>query len=46
MRLTVYTDYTLRLMMYLAVKQPQDGITTIDEIAAAYDISRAHLTKD
>lgn len=45
MRLTVYTDYTLRLMMYLAVKQPQDGIATIEEIAAAYDISRAHLMK-
>jgi Rrf2 family nitric oxide-sensitive transcriptional repressor len=38
-------DYSLRVMMYLAVKYPQDGLATIDEIAASYDISRAHLMK-
>jgi len=45
MRLTVYTDYTLRVMMYLAVKYRSGGSATIDEIAQAYDISRSHLTK-
>jgi Rrf2 family nitric oxide-sensitive transcriptional repressor len=44
-RLTVYTDYTLRVMMYLAVAWPSGRVSTIDEIAGAYDISRNHLTK-
>ena len=43
MRLTVHTDYALRLLMYLALKQ--DGLATIAEIAVTYDISRNHLTK-
>ena len=43
MRLTVYTDYALRLLMYLALKK--DGLATIAEIAATYDISRHHLMK-
>jgi Rrf2 family transcriptional regulator, nitric oxide-sensitive transcriptional repressor len=45
MRLTVYTDYTLRVMMYLTVKHREGGMATIDEIARAYDISRNHLMK-
>lgn len=45
MRLTLYTDYTLRVMMYLAVKYKEGGVTTIDEMAQAYGISRNHLTK-
>ncbi|MFX1677433.1 Rrf2 family transcriptional regulator [Paraburkholderia sp. A2WS-5] len=45
MHLTVYTDYTLRVMMYLALKHPDGGVATIDEIAGAYGISRNHLTK-
>ncbi|KVQ69170.1 Rrf2 family transcriptional regulator [Burkholderia territorii] len=45
MHLTVYTDYTLRVMMYLALKYPDGGVATIDEIAGAYGISRNHLTK-
>jgi Rrf2 family transcriptional regulator, nitric oxide-sensitive transcriptional repressor len=42
-RLTVYTDYSLRMLMYLAVKG--DGRATIAEVADAYGISKAHLTK-
>ena len=45
MRLTVYTDYTLRVMMYLAASYPGGGVVTIVEIARAYDISRSHLMK-
>jgi len=41
--LTVYTDYSLRMLMYLAVKQSNRA--TIAEVAAAYGISKAHLTK-
>ena len=42
-RLTVYTDFSLRLLMYLAVKP--DGISTIGEVADAYRIPKNHLTK-
>ena len=42
MRLTVYTDYSLRMLLYLAVKE--DGLATIAEVAGAYAISKAHLT--
>jgi Rrf2 family nitric oxide-sensitive transcriptional repressor len=43
MRLTLYTDYALRLLMYLAVKD--DQLATIAEIAESFDISRNHLMK-
>ena len=45
MKLTVYTDYTLRVLMYLSLRHESGALTTIDEIAAAYDISRSHLMK-
>ena len=42
-RLTIYTDYSLRLLMYLAVC---DGrLVTIGEVADAYGIAKDHLTK-
>ena len=43
MKLTVYSDYTLRVLMYLALHR--DQLSTIPEIAAAYDISENHLMK-
>jgi Rrf2 family transcriptional regulator, nitric oxide-sensitive transcriptional repressor len=42
-RLTVYTDYALRLLMYLALKD--DGLATIAEVADSYGISKNHLMK-
>jgi Rrf2 family nitric oxide-sensitive transcriptional repressor len=43
MRLTLHTDYALRLLMYLALR-PQRRCT-IEEVAGAYGISRNHLMK-
>ena len=43
MRLTVQSDYSLRVLIYVATK-PGD-LATIPEIASAYGISRAHLMK-
>ncbi|HWO97177.1 MAG TPA: Rrf2 family transcriptional regulator [Bacillus sp. (in: firmicutes)] len=44
MRLTNYTDYSLRVLLYLAVKK-EDELSNIKEIADAYDISKNHLMK-
>ena len=43
MRLARMTDYAIRLLMYVA--QHPDRLCTIAEVAAAYDISEAHLMK-
>jgi Rrf2 family nitric oxide-sensitive transcriptional repressor len=43
MRLTRYTDYALRVLLYLGA-QP-DRVCSIAEIARAYDISQNHLMK-
>jgi Rrf2 family nitric oxide-sensitive transcriptional repressor len=43
MQLAVYTDYSLRVLIYLAVRPEQ--LATIEEISDAYEISRAHLMK-
>lgn len=44
MRLTLYTDYALRLLIYLASMDATDR-TTIAEVAETYDIAKNHLTK-
>ena len=44
MRLTLYTDYSLRVLLYLGVKG-NDRLSTIQEIANAYNISKNHLMK-
>lgn len=43
MRLTTYSDYTLRVLMFLALDRKR--LATIPEIAEAYGISRNHLMK-
>ena len=43
MKLTTFTDYCLRVLMYLAVDP--DRRATISEIAASFEISESHLTK-
>lgn len=43
MRLTTYTDYALRSLMYLAVNR--DRLVTIQDIASLHSISKNHLTK-
>jgi len=43
MRLTLYTDYALRVLMHAALRQP--AVSTIDEVAGAFRISRNHLVK-
>jgi Rrf2 family nitric oxide-sensitive transcriptional repressor len=43
MQLTLYTDYSLRVLLYLGVHS--DELVTIGEIADAYKISRNHLVK-
>lgn len=43
MRLTSYSDYSLRLLMYAALKA--DRLVTIQEVADVYGISKNHLMK-
>jgi Rrf2 family nitric oxide-sensitive transcriptional repressor len=45
MRLTQWTDYTLRVLMYCAACQAREQPVTITEIADSHGISRSHLTK-
>lgn len=43
MRLTLHSDYSLRVLMYLAAFP--DRLATAEQIAAAYDISHNHIMK-
>ena len=43
MRLTAYTDYTLRTLMYLGTHR--DRLVTIQDIADLHSISKNHLMK-
>ncbi len=43
MRLTSYTDYALRSLMYLGMNR--DSLVTIQDIADAQGIAKNHLTK-
>ncbi len=43
-RLTLYTDYSLRVLLFLGAKEP-DALSTIKEISDAYGISKNHLMK-
>ena len=45
MRLTQWTDYSLRVLMYCAACEGRAQPPTISEIAEAHGISRSHLTK-
>lgn len=43
MRLTNFTDYSLRVLIFLAIKG--ENRATVSEISEAYDISNNHLVK-
>lgn len=45
MRLTQWTDYSLRVLMYCAACQERVKPPTVAEIAEAHGISRSHLMK-
>lgn len=44
MRLTSYTDYSLRVLIYLSIRDREE-LATIQEIADHYNISKNHLMK-
>ncbi|MGX9135532.1 Rrf2 family transcriptional regulator [Rummeliibacillus sp. JY-2-4R] len=44
MRLTLYTDYSLRVLLYLG-SMDSDKLATIKEISESYGISKNHLMK-
>ena len=45
MRLTQWTDYALRVLMYCATHNEREVAPTIAEIAEVHGISRSHLMK-
>ncbi|GAA0319432.1 nitric oxide-sensing transcriptional repressor NsrR [Bacillus carboniphilus] len=44
MKLTQFSDYSLRVLMYLATT-PKNELSSIQQIADTYDISKNHLMK-
>lgn len=44
MRLTKHTDYAFRVLIYLA-SMPADQLSTVQEIAEKFDVSRSHIMK-
>ena len=45
MQLTRFTDFGLRVLMYLTQCRDRPAAVTIPEIAARFDLSRNHLVK-
>ena len=45
MRLTTYTDYAFRTLIFLALQKETDKGCTIQDLADSYGISRNHLMK-
>jgi Rrf2 family nitric oxide-sensitive transcriptional repressor len=45
MRLTYWTDYSLRVLMFCAECESRQNVATIQEIADLHGISKSHLTK-
>jgi Rrf2 family nitric oxide-sensitive transcriptional repressor len=43
MRLTLWTDYALRTLIFVSAKDGQ--LATIEEIARSFDVSKTHLMK-
>jgi Rrf2 family transcriptional regulator, nitric oxide-sensitive transcriptional repressor len=43
LRLTQYSNFTLRILQFLALRAPE--IATVDDVARAHRISKAHLVK-
>lgn len=43
MRMSLHTDYALRMLIFLAARE--DAAHTVSDVAAAYGLSRNHLAK-